>query len=137
MSQINNEKTWRDDVVDFATAMEFYSSYREMNLGVIKRFAADLKERGRVLPLLMVSPINPRCYSERVGREFFPTYKADLQRFAEQNGLPICSITEEAGLVASDFIDFEGHIGNRPARQRATEALASRVSDLIKTEFFK
>ena len=54
-----------------------------------------------------------------------------VRQFASENEMPFLDISAKAGLVSEDFADARGHIGNRPARERCTGVLASRVAHLL------
>ena len=130
MKAANNQERWDIESACLPELTEDYMRAHKMNLGVIRRIAERLRRRTDAFVILMVSPINPRWYELAAGKAFYEQYLAEVRRFADDNGLNFLNLTAEADLSGSDFVDYEGHLGNRDAQLRCTRSLARRISQL-------
>ena len=124
---------WQSEIDAQPALIEHYDRNLELNLAIIRRFIKALGRSERVSFLLLAAPINPRWHEEPGGEEFHTRYLEDLRRFALENDMPFLNINEGSELTGDDFVDYEGHIGNRAARHRCTEVLASHVSQRLAT----
>ena len=131
MSRVNRPEYWQQEISRLPGLIKGYESNIEVNFAVIGRFATELKKSGDASFILLEPPINPRWYGERTGAKFFKRYHDDLRRFADEHGMVFLPISEEASLLPTDFVDYEGHIGTFEARERCTKTLASRVSEVL------
>ena len=131
ISYVNRPEFWQEEIAKMPALVERYRRNQGVTLPVIERMMRNLARRGRVAFLLLVSPIHPGWYKEPVGAEFYAAYLVELKDFAERNQMSFMNIAADAELVAADFVDYEGHIGNAAARDRCMRVLADRVSTLL------
>jgi hypothetical protein len=129
--QANQPEFWRQTIRDFPRLVHQYELNKQANLAVIERLMARLKARGNISFILMESPINPLWYEQAGGKEFFEESHNDLHRFATKHGISFFSVDKAAVLSPSDFLDYEGHLGTREARERCTKAIASRLIEVL------
>jgi len=128
---VNRPEYWQKEIAELPKKINHYESNVHTNLEVIGRFIRELKTRGDASFILLEPPINPGWYSERTSADFFKRYHNDLRRFAAEHGMSFLPISKETALLPTDFVDYEGHIGTRSARERCTKTLASRVSEVL------
>lgn len=131
LSTLNREESWRKTEAELPDLIARYEKYSQLNLSVIRRITVDFRPSSRVSFLVMASPINPAWGTRPTGAAFHSRYLDDVRQFASENEMPFLDISAKAGLVSEDFADARGHIGNRPARERCTGVLASRVAHLL------
>ena len=55
-----------------------------------------------------------------------------MESFASERDYPLVSVSEAAQLTREDFIDYEGHIGNRDARLRCNNYLGKEIANIYK-----
>jgi hypothetical protein len=129
---IDRTEYWQQEIWALPWVARRYDANKHINLAIIDRIAQRVKTSGDGAVLLMEAPINPRWYDEATGREFFARYRRELHGFAVSRGLPVLSLSEEGGLRAGDFIDYEGHIGTHDGKERCTNAIASGIANLTR-----
>jgi hypothetical protein len=117
----------------FSLVTRLYEPNKQANLAVIERIVAGLKKRGDASFILLQAPINPLWYDNPIGKEFFEKFTADLRQFATEHGMSFLSSTQEAKLHPADFFDHAGHIGSHEASERCTQAIASKVAQIMTT----
>lgn len=127
MDHVNRPEFWQEEHEALPVVTRRYDTNLEKNFGVLSRMIERARKAKGVEIVILESPVHPGWYETEAGKVFFEAYRADLQRFAEEQRAHFASATELAGLKASDFVDFEGHLGNHPARERCTEAVGKSV----------
>ncbi|MHC4470130.1 MAG: hypothetical protein ACYTDY_00175 [Planctomycetota bacterium] len=130
MRIVNRPEYWEEEIAALPKMAEHYGLFFEANSSVIGRLVANLRKRGDPSFILMEPPVNPGWSEIPEGARFFRRYHEDLRRLAAQHGMSFLPITEEASIVRTDFVDYDGHIGNPEVRERCTKAIASRVSEI-------
>lgn len=128
MKRVNNSTFWQKEIENFSGLIKRYEHNHLNNLAVLSRFISHFKTSGKFSVILMESPINPRWHDTLLGAKFFPRFRKDLQKFAAQHGLPFVPISDKARLQATDFVDYEGHIGTASGRERCTTVLAASIA---------
>ena len=108
-----------------------YAAEREASYGDLSEIVARLRASGRVSVALLENPLTARGYQEVMGPAFWDDHRARLQRFAEEQSLPVWRLDDEAGLVEEDFVDFM-HLWRPEAQARYMQALARHAAELWK-----
>lgn len=126
-------ESWQQEERDsyLSEVTRLYEPNKQANLAVIERIVARLRARSDASFILLQAPINPLWYNDADGKEFFESYTSDLRQFATEHGMSFLSVTQEARLRPADFLDYGGHIGTFEARERCTQAIASRVAEVM------
>jgi hypothetical protein len=121
----------RIDLEELKQYVHDYDPNSQTNLAIIGRIVAKLKERGNASFILLEAPINPLWYDQHNAKEFVERYQNDLRRFAIEHGMSYLSLTKEAALIPDDLADYKGHIATHEARERCTQAIASKVAKIM------
>jgi hypothetical protein len=131
---VPTQKQWEKAVKRFARWQKNYVKNRDDNFGIYTRLIERLHKKNIKVALLETT-INPRTeeliYQTPEKKRLYEQYYAEVSQFAQENGVPYWDISDQANLKVEDFIDHI-HVRNRKARQRYTEVLADKLTDLLK-----
>lgn len=83
-------------------------------------------------PVLFQTPVNPLMLVRGPYAEAHQRHVVQTQEFAARNGVPVIDATQ-MGFRPPDFFDY-AHLGNVQSIQRATEAIAQRLSEIVTHE---
>ena len=133
-AHVNRQEFWKREIAALPGIMANYDAYSAENFDVIARLIERTREQHLTRVIILESPVNPRWQDETEGALFHARYRADLQAFATEQNASFLAASEAAALRAEDFVDYEGHIGNGPARRRCTEALAEGVTHELRRD---
>ncbi|MCV2874524.1 hypothetical protein OEZ71_19670 [Defluviimonas sp. WL0050] len=128
---VNRPEFWNEEIARIGKHAKAYVANSQSNYEVIRRFVERLRETRDIRVVIMEAPVNPGWFSVPAGAEFFGRYRDDLKRFADGLDANFISATDSAELTRSDFVDFEGHLGNAQARRRCSEVISLSVAQAI------
>lgn len=130
VAHVYREEFWQQEIAALPEEIKQYDANKHLNFAVLKRLITQIRERGDISFVLLEPPINPRWYGEATSATFFRRYREDLRQFAAEQGVSFLSVSEEAALLAADFVDYEGHIGTPSARERCAATITSWVAGI-------
>lgn len=134
VEHVNRPEFWRAEIDALPEKKRLYRSNYRTALDAVGRFVDDLRSRGRVGVVLLEPPTNPGWHSVPEAAAFFREYRENLRSFAVEHRMHFLPITDEALLTQSDFVDYEGHIGNPSARERCESVLAAWIGRALVEE---
>jgi len=111
-----------------------YDGKHLQNLAVYRRMMDLATERHRWKFVMLEATSNPLVHSPHYAppneAEMERRYKRDVRGFCRQNHIPYWELDSEAGLQASDFLDYI-HVHSPRARIAYTNVLASRIAECL------
>jgi hypothetical protein len=106
-----------------------YAAEREQSYASLAEVVARLRAGGKVQVALLEPPLSERGYREVLGPAFWDEHRSRLRRFADEQGLELWRLDEEAALEEEDFADFM-HLYRAESQARYTHALARHAAEL-------
>lgn len=130
-ANVNRPEFWQTEIADLPKRAALYAANAPLNLAVLERVVARARAVGARGVVVLESPLNPGWNAVPAAQGFFARYRSDLAALAARTGAVLVRATDEAGLIQSDFVDYEGHLGNAAARDRCMGALARGIGKAI------
>lgn len=115
------------EIDDLPWLMQEYELNKNINFDVIQRIVVNLRKRSNASFILMEAPYNPAWNNVHGAERFFKKVHSELKTFAAKHEMSFLSATMQAALLPADFMDYEGHLDNREAIERCSEAIATQV----------
>ncbi len=125
-----NEATWRGFTSVAVGLVESWTRRAGPGLELLAEQCRVVRARGDVAIALLEGPIAPRARDTVWGVEFLAEYRANMVRFAQENGLLYWDVAAEAELGRADFYDW-GHLNSADARERFTRVLVDRIAGVL------
>ena len=128
---MNTPAFWEQEIADLPKLVASYDLNIRSNLDAVHRMIARARKYGEFSIVILESPVHPGWWDTPLGAEFFNRYRTDLTQLAELLGGTMVPATKAANLKPTDFVDYEGHLGNAAARARCSKALAEAIATTI------
>ena len=112
---------------------DHYDENSDFNFELLSQFTSAVMKHNGIQLVLVQPPINPLFVREFNRSEFLTRFSRRLRDFSSTRGIPVISLNELAALEESDFRDY-GHLCNREASRRCSEALARFIGNLPAVE---
>lgn len=131
-AHVNRPEFWQTEIADLPKAEARYAQNAAANFAALEKVVALARAGGTESVVVLVSPVNPGWNAVPEAAGFLARYRADVAAFAARVDATVVQATEDAGLKQSDFVDYEGHLGNAAARDRCMAALARGIGNAIR-----
>jgi len=113
--------------------LDKYDENSDFNFELLSQFISAVSKHRGVQIVFVQPPINPLFVREFDLSELLSRFSKRLRDFLGAQGIPVIFLNESAALVESDFRDY-GHLCNRKASRRCSEALARFIENLPAVE---
>lgn len=125
---VNTPEFWAKEIRELPEVAAEYRANAALNFDMLDRMVLRALQSHDFRVVVLESPVNPGWWQDEAGARFYRAYRADLAALAGRLGGTFVQISDRAGLKQSDFVDYEGHLGNAAARARCSDALADGIA---------
>lgn len=124
---VNRPDFWQSEIEKVPGQEALYRQNAVANFTVLESVVTLARQGGAKGIVIVEAPLNPGWNAVPQAADYIGRYRQDLADFASRVDATLVRTTDDAGLIQSDFVDYEGHLGNAPARERCMGALARGI----------